>query len=179
MQIDHLMLRRAINTKKPLTPKWAECPEPVEQYLKQHLESWKKTTEYHKLERILKLFKHDITKVINLGSGWMEFGMGLEEFSRCATQHALTIVLYQLLQKKTNNTIKHYAQDPAYTAVDILALSLHGCEVLEDPQALIEIDDDSVVFACCPGFPLKDITADIARPAMLIWDQVHERFGAR
>ena len=181
MQIDHHMLRRTIDTKKPLAPKWDECPEPVEQFLKKHLESWEKTVEYRKLEKVLKhVAHHDITKVINIAPGSMEFGMDFEDFSRSATQHALMIMLYQSLQKKASkDSIKFYAQDPRYTAVDILTLSLHGCEVLEDPQALIEMDNDSVVFACCPGFPLKDITADLARPAMLIWDQVEGRFNAR
>jgi hypothetical protein len=171
MQIDHHMLRRAMDTKKPLTPKWNECPEPVERFLKKHIESWGKTAECQKLERLIKLVEnHEITKVINIASGCMEFGMDMEDFNRSAAQHALTIMLHKSLQKRTKNTIQFYAQDPRYTAVDILTLSLHGCEVLEDPQALIEIDNDSVVFACCPGFPLSEITADLARPAMLIWD---------
>ncbi|CAG7947541.1 unnamed protein product [Penicillium nalgiovense] len=76
------------------------------------------------------------------------------------------------IEEITDKKIKCYAQDPHYTAVDTWALAGHGCEVLDDPRALLEIDDNCILFSCCPALPLKDITVGLARPAMIIWDSV-------
>lgn len=91
---------------------------------------------------------------------------------RSAVQHSIMITIRDRIEEITNKKIQFYAQDPCYTAVDTWALAQHGCKVLEDSQALLEMDDDCVLFSCCPALPLEEITVDFTRPAMLIWDRV-------
>ncbi|CAI7577757.1 unnamed protein product [Penicillium palitans] len=149
LQIEHTMLARASDTKQPTSPEYVENPVAVDEALKTTLKSWKKTPEFQELDSILKLVfnAHEVTKVVGIASGSIEFG-----------------------PESHDDTYR--SADPCYTAVDTWALAQHGCNVLEDPQALLEIDDDCVLFSCCPALPLKEITVDFARPAMLIWDRV-------
>lgn len=67
-----------------------------------------------------------------------------------------------------------YAQDPAYSDVDKAVFKEFNIEVLEDPDALLEVDDSSIVYSKSPNIPVKEIVADIAQPAVLIWDCVGE-----
>ncbi|OQE19733.1 hypothetical protein PENFLA_c018G04044 [Penicillium flavigenum] len=63
-------------------------------------------------------------------------------------------------------------EEPHYTTVDTWALAQHDCEILDEPRVLLEIDDDCILFHCCPALPLEEIAVDFARPAVLIWDRV-------
>ncbi|KAK3945375.1 hypothetical protein QBC46DRAFT_116863 [Diplogelasinospora grovesii] len=72
------------------------------------------------------------------------------------------------------NTIKCYAQGPRYTDVDRQVLEDQGITVLDDPKAFLEIDEETVVLSICPEIPVRQIVADIARPAMMIWDKVQQ-----
>jgi hypothetical protein len=102
----------------------------------------------------------------------MEFGPDEQCTMRSGMQHSIMITIKESIEEMTEQQIKCYFQDPLYTAVDQWALAQHGCEVLEDPQALLEIDDNCILFSCCPALPLKEITVDFARPAMIVWDRV-------
>ena len=68
--------------------------------------------------------------------------------------------------------IKCYAQDPIYTAVDEQVLGSEGFIVVDDPRAFLEVDESSVVICLSPDIPVYQIIADIARPAILLWDRV-------
>lgn len=80
-----------------------------------------------------------------------------------------------------------FAQDPAYTDVDKTILAEHGVTVLDDPRGFLEVDDQSAVLSFAPNICVRQIVADIARPALLIWNTVldedeslslwRERFG--
>lgn len=89
-----------------------------------------------------------------------------------AFQHALLLTLQHFLQKSSSHEITCIVQDPAYTDTDISALYSHGIEILKDPEGFIQADDSSLVFACAPDVPVRQIVADIARPAVLMWDRV-------
>jgi hypothetical protein len=67
--------------------------------------------------------------------------------------------------------IKCYAQDPIYTPIDEQVLGEAGFDVVDDPKAFLEVDESSVVIAIAPDIPVRQIVADIARPAMMIWDK--------
>ncbi|OQE42082.1 hypothetical protein PENCOP_c004G07779 [Penicillium coprophilum] len=174
VQIEHYMLKRASDTKLPVLGDYIENPVAVDEFLQDTLKSWKQSPEWKKLETLLKLVAtHKISKVVGIASGSMEYGPDTEDCTmRSAMQHSLLISIKHSIEEKIDHQIQCYAQDPRYTAVDNWALAQHGCEVLEDPQALLEIDDDCVLFSCCPDIPLKEITVDFARPAMLVWDAV-------
>jgi hypothetical protein len=51
-------------------------------------------------------------------------------------------------------------------------LAEFGFTVLDDPRALLEVGNRSVVVSFAPDSPLRQIVADIARPAALIWPRV-------
>ncbi|EKV05092.1 Sensitivity To Red Light Reduced-like, SRR1 [Penicillium digitatum] len=174
LQIEHFMLVRASDTKLPISTPYIENRVAVDEFLQNTLKSWKESPEWQMLKALLKhVASHEITKIIGIASGSMEFGPDDEDCTyRSAIQHSLMIALKESIEDMNDEEIRFYAQEPRYTAVDTWALAEHGCEVLEDPKALLEIDNDCILFSCCPALPLKDITVDFARPAMLIWDRV-------
>jgi len=85
-------------------------------------------------------------------------------------QHVPLLTLQELL-----NNIPCYAQEPAYSNEAKTALRHKGICVLEDPMGILEMDAGTVVVSICPNFPLKEIVADMARSAVLIWIQTVER----
>lgn len=168
------MLVRASDTKLPIFSDYLENSWDVDEYLQSMQVFWKHSPEWKKLKSLLKLLTlHKITKVIGIASGSMEFGPDDRDcVYRSAVQHSLMITVKEFIEEMSKEKIKCYAQDPRYTAVDTWALAQQDCEVLEDPKALLDIDDYCILFSCCPALPLKEITVDFARPAMLIWDRV-------
>ncbi|CAI7638186.1 unnamed protein product [Penicillium glandicola] len=181
VQIEHFALVRATDTKLPVDAEYIENPVAVDETLQNTLKYWRKTSEWEKLKSLLKLVvTHDITKIVGIASGSMEFGPDDEDCTyRSAVQHSLLITIKESLEENSETKTPCYVQDPRYTAVDEWALAQHGCEVLEDPKAFLEIDDDCILFSCCPALPLKEITVDFARPAMLVWDRVADAPGHR
>jgi hypothetical protein len=96
---------------------------------------------------------------------------------RSMAQHSLMLAARDLLQGATGagaarSGVKCYAQDPEYAAVDKRLLSEEGATVLEDPRGFLEVDENCVVISASPNVPVRQIVADIARPAVLIWDEV-------
>ncbi|KAJ5964797.1 uncharacterized protein N7479_004673 [Penicillium vulpinum] len=171
LQIDHLALKRAIDTKLPVLPDYVQNTVPVDEFLQGALETWKIHMNGKSLSPFSSLSL--LTKSRN-ASGSMEFGLGGSQITmRSAIQHSLMISLKESLEEKTNQNINCYSQDPRDTAIDNRDLGQYGCEVSEDPQALLQIDNDCILFSCCPSLPLKEITVDFGRPAMLIWDRVN------
>ena len=65
-----------------------------------------------------------------------------------------------------------YLQDPAYTADDVSVLAGCGMEVVEGNSGFALVDEDTVVVSINPGIPVKQILADIARPAVLLIGRV-------
>ncbi|KAJ4292217.1 hypothetical protein N0V88_005848 [Collariella sp. IMI 366227] len=93
-------------------------------------------------------------------------------------QHVLMLAMRELVQGaaeeagKKSLEVKCYAQDPMYTPVDKQVLGEVGITVLDDPRGFLEVDDNSVVISISPNIPVKQIVADIARPAVVIWYRV-------
>ncbi len=59
-----------------------------------------------------------------------------------------------------------------YSEADEQVLRKLGITVLEDPRAFLELDDETVVLSFYPNFPVRQIIADIARPAVMIWRRI-------
>lgn len=94
---------------------------------------------------------------------------------RCIAQHALILTIKNILQQKSPTVgvdIRCYAQDPAYTDQDRAILERAGIHVVEDPQGFLEVDESTVVISICPEVPVRQIVADIARPAIMVWNKV-------
>ncbi|KAG6366099.1 hypothetical protein INS49_000275 [Diaporthe citri] len=106
--------------------------------------------------------------------------------SRSMAQHALALVIRDFLGSDCalgahsdgdgdgdgDGGIQCYAQDPIYTPVDEQVLCEAGFTVVHDPGAFLEVDEASVVMAISADIPIRQIIADIARPAIMILDKV-------
>ena len=88
-------------------------------------------------------------------------------------RHALALALRDILanngKRQKPREIKCFAQDPIYSPVDQQVLAEAGFTVLDDPRAFLEVDENSVVIRIAPHIPVRQIIADIARPAVMIW----------
>ncbi|KAK4234528.1 hypothetical protein C8A03DRAFT_18590 [Achaetomium macrosporum] len=109
---------------------------------------------------------HGVNKVVAFGLGSLAW-WGQRENS--ASQHALVLSVRDFLQARGLGKVACYAQDPDYQAVDKEILNLSGITVLDDPRAFLEVDETSVVVSIHPGLPVRQVVADIARPAVMIW----------
>jgi hypothetical protein len=63
-------------------------------------------------------------------------------------------------------------QDPWYTTIDKEILRKAGLEVIDDPCGWLEVDEQSVVLSIAPNVSTKEIIADLARPAIVIWCRI-------
>ncbi|KAK3904685.1 hypothetical protein C8A05DRAFT_31504 [Staphylotrichum tortipilum] len=70
--------------------------------------------------------------------------------------------------------VKCYAQDPVYEDVDHEVLGELGMTVLEHPRGFLEVDEAAVVFSLAPNVAVRQVVADIARPAVMVWERVCE-----
>ena len=127
-------------------------------------------------EKIEKLFhptQYDIPlppridKVIGFGLGSMALGTDLNRVRHCV-QHAILQSIRDLLLQRGAKKVGCFVQDPMYQPDDKEILGNAGITVLDDPRAFLEVDENTVVVAFNPSFPLRQIIADIARPAVLI-----------
>ncbi|CAI7597780.1 unnamed protein product [Penicillium palitans] len=66
-------------------------------------------------------------------------------------------------------------QDSEYTSVDREILDGFGLQTVDDPEGFLKVDEQSIVLSIAPNVPVKHITADIARPAVMIWFHVEEK----
>jgi hypothetical protein len=164
------------HTKRPDLPH-----EEAEEFFKTSLERWEASGQCKQLRSILASAKMPlgITKIVAFACGPFLRIIPEPQCSRgsvrSATQHALIFTLLDILSKnnvRVSEEIKCYAQDPAYSAIDKSLLEQAGVKVLVDPEAFLEVDESTVVLSFCPNVCVRQVVADIARPAMMIWDTV-------
>ncbi|KAK4153599.1 hypothetical protein C8A00DRAFT_15200 [Chaetomidium leptoderma] len=119
-----------------------------------------------------------IDKIVVLGCSTMTWADD-DGALRSIAQHTLALTVRDLLASRYTTDphgegasgIKCYAQDPIYTPVDKQVLYGAGFTVIDDPKAFLEVDEASVVIAIAPDIPVREIVADIARPAIMIWEK--------
>ncbi|KAI0886829.1 uncharacterized protein GGS22DRAFT_118217 [Annulohypoxylon maeteangense] len=94
--------------------------------------------------------------------------------SRGIYRHLAAMTLIEAMNKRFNGGIHLYAQDPNYSPDCIRILSQKGFEIVGTHGAagLAKIDEQTLLFAPNPSFCLKEIVADIARPAVMVWNPV-------
>jgi SRR1 len=96
---------------------------------------------------------------------------------RSACQHALILILRDFFAKRQHiveEDILCFAQDPLYENVDKRVLVDAGISVAENPRAFLEVDGTSLVLSISPETAVRQIVADIAQPAVMIWNRVQE-----
>ncbi|KAI0888081.1 uncharacterized protein GGS22DRAFT_93139 [Annulohypoxylon maeteangense] len=123
-----------------------------------------------------------ITKVLCFGLGDMtplsrydtrsEFDAeaALHDLNSSFNQHAVALSIAAKIRSETGDDVEIFAQDPAYSETSKALLEDIGIQVVGEHGAggFSKIDYDSVVFFCYPAAPVRQIIADLARPAMII-----------
>ncbi|KAM7196858.1 hypothetical protein V8F20_006825 [Naviculisporaceae sp. PSN 640] len=94
-------------------------------------------------------------------------------------QLSLAVIMRDFIQTRQeasgfSGKIKCYAQEPQFTENDKTVLGEHGVSVLDDPHGFLEMDDETAVISFNANVPVRSITAELARPAIMIWNACHE-----
>lgn len=146
------------------------------------VKAWQDSEECRKLTSAL--MEHTtpdkMTKLVAFACGTM-LDSDIDPDQRSISQHALILTVKSILQTKNapaDAEIKCYAQDPKYSDADRTAIEEAGIQVLEDPHGFLEVDDSSVVLSFSPHVPVRQIVADLARPAIMIWNKIRSDEGA-
>jgi hypothetical protein len=139
--------------------------------LRSHLEKLRDTTK--------------VTKIICFGLGdmcrkppdWLrrqneskEEELNISAVDRSMIQHSIALTLADAFRNHDRNEIQLLAQDPDYTVEATEFLKRNGFKIVGQFGAggFAEIDEESVVFSPFVSAPVKQIIADIARPALVI-----------
>ncbi|PNY24477.1 Uncharacterized protein TCAP_05589 [Tolypocladium capitatum] len=170
MQEDDGSTRNQGITTQEVTSAWEEY---IEEFA--HSETWRQ------LEETLSkaTFPRRIDKIVGFGLGEMtsiEGPCGIPEEGRGRTcmQHALVLSLARLLEEKTGVKVMCHVQDPGYTSRCKEALAAKGIKVAEPETGFLAVDEATLVFSMNPNVPVRQIIADLARPAAMIWRPVKE-----
>lgn len=136
---------------------------------KEQIQVWQASEMCKRVVQILDISVggQSIEKIVAVALG----SLSKDNCHRSAFQHAFVLALHEWLHTR-QKSVRCYAQDPVYNAVDKVVLGAHGIEIIEDPHAWLEVDEQSIVLSCAPNVPVKEIVADIARPAVVVWDRV-------
>ncbi|KAK4033538.1 hypothetical protein C8A01DRAFT_19539 [Parachaetomium inaequale] len=95
-----------------------------------------------------------------------------EGAGRVAMEHALVLSIRDFFARHDpTTTVRCYAQDPVYQDVDREVLGELGMTVLDNPRGFLEVDESAAVFSLAPNVAVRQIVADIAKPALMIWNK--------
>ncbi|KAH6657467.1 hypothetical protein BKA67DRAFT_189388 [Truncatella angustata] len=85
-------------------------------------------------------------------------------------QHAAALTMAEEARRHNGKEVQLLAQDPGYTDDTKGLLERMGFKVVGDFGAggFAEVDDESIVFCAYVSAPVKEIVADLARPAAFI-----------
>ncbi|KAK3896879.1 hypothetical protein C8A05DRAFT_39575, partial [Staphylotrichum tortipilum] len=137
------------------------------------VQAWRETEECMRIKTLLATepLPASITKIIAFALG--DIAQPRSRQARSICQHAMILSVRDALDRRRGPdqpAIRCFAQDPAYNDVDEKVLGEAGITVLGDPRGFLEVDDATVVISISPNIPVRQIVADIARPAVLMWD---------
>jgi hypothetical protein len=140
---------------------------------------WNESQACNKLKSFLTSLANDhkINKAVGFALGGFSRDYGQKDdfpsLHRAASQHGLLLTLRDWIQERDgSHDISCYAQDPVYNSMDKRVLSEAGVEVIDDPRGWLEVDEQSLMISVAPNVPIKEIIADIARPAAIVWCRV-------
>jgi hypothetical protein len=133
--------------------------------------AWEESEACKNFKSILSSFAggHDINKIVGLACG----SLALPQNDHAAFQTAMLVTVRSWLKERDQNKdVPCYIQDPMNTPIDQKVLAGIKFEMIDDPRGWLEVDECSVVLSVAPNVPVKEIIADTARPAVLIWYRV-------
>jgi hypothetical protein len=140
--------------------------------------TWTASVSHTRLQQCLQQInlQSPITKVVAFALGSMENIDEREKLERSTYQHALLLSIVDFLRARVNvsasGNLRCYIQDPAYGSVDQSMLQGLGISTIDDPEGFLEVDEETVILSCNPDVPVRQIIADIAAPAIIIWNRV-------
>ncbi|KAK7732603.1 hypothetical protein SLS63_004858 [Diaporthe eres] len=175
LRINYLECKRDKTTKQLRPQRRGQSLKATREALDAGVKSWESSEECERITAALTASTtlNKVTKVIAFACCTMSRSEAVQK--RSITQHALILTIKDILQKKSltaDGHVRCYAQDPIYTSADRAVLEGKGIHVLEDPHGFLEVDDSSIVIAFSPNVPVRQIVADIARPAVMLWNRV-------
>ncbi|KAL2015574.1 hypothetical protein VTK56DRAFT_5207 [Thermocarpiscus australiensis] len=167
------MKRRRIRTGKFLDSFKHEDPEVVQEALEEGIKQWEGSRNCRHLRDLFDaIMPPKVNKIVAFACSTMT-AKSLQP--RTVYQHCLLLTILDILRSRRSEEqpeIRCFAQDPFYTDTDEEVLGKAGVTVVQDPRGFSEVDDQSVVVSFAPDAPIRQIVADIARPAVMIWDRV-------
>ena len=169
----HRTVIRNPDTKEPLDDMVFATREETAEDFRKHRQMWEGSEMCKELTHILNsaAASLEINKIVAVSLGNLSY-LRDDYPGRSAFQHSLVLTMREWLNDKNGHETPCYVQDPIYQEIDIEILQEYGIKVLEDPQAWLEMDDQSIVVSIASNVPVKEIVADIARPAVVIWNRV-------
>ncbi|KAJ6037058.1 hypothetical protein N7540_001337 [Penicillium herquei] len=151
-------------------------------HFQKDLEAWNKTEMCANVKRILdSAAQHlEIKKLVAVSldsvSRHRDWEMEWKQEGRSGYQHGLALTLRDWVKEKNSGVdVPCFAQDPAYLDPDKEILPQYGFQIIDDPEAWLEMDDFSVVISISSNVPSKVIIADISRPAVVICDRIDNK----
>jgi hypothetical protein len=122
-------------------------------------------------------------RVIGFGLGTLEYWVKTDEDSGDMLfrfgpicQHLAAIDVASILGSRAGagKTLPIMVQDPGYSDTSKRLLAAKGVDVIGGFGSLgfTFVDENSIVFSFSPDIPVKQVVADIARPAAMVWDRV-------
>ncbi|KAM3503696.1 hypothetical protein MY11210_008619 [Beauveria gryllotalpidicola] len=161
----------------------------LEAAFRTHQASWLQSAACQSLTSILTTsaaaLRTPIRKIVCFGLGrlddWEKTTREelLVSVRRSAFQHAAALTMAAALTTTTTTTmaaagetVRCYAQDPAYAAEEKKLLAALGFTVLEDPKGFLEVDEATLVFSVTPNIPVRQVVADMGWPAAMVWNRI-------
>jgi hypothetical protein len=136
-------------------------------------QDWQASKHYQELLSTLKSHNNPalhISQVIAFACSSLTYSDKIKD--RSILQHSLILLLRDVFstnESTPGSEIRCFAQDPFYKESDEAVLQREGITVLDDPRAFLRVDESSVIISFGADIPVKQIIADIARPAVIIW----------
>ncbi|KAI0010486.1 hypothetical protein F4779DRAFT_639268 [Xylariaceae sp. FL0662B] len=120
------------------------------------------------------LAQHTVRRVVAFGLGTLSFDDGRGVYRSYMREHAAALTVARTLaqiNRHRGHEVVLMVQDPAYTSVCKSVLARWGIQVVLGfgARGFALVDDETVVIAHHPNFPVREIVADIARPAAMCW----------
>ena len=169
--------RRNAHTKEPFNPVYELPHERLTKEFRGALTAWKNSSMCRDLNAVLKSKPHlQVKNVIAFGNGSLANGSVWDEDARMYSrwQHALMLSMGNtfLRNNRVKDTIRFYAQDPAYLHGDETFLKHIGIQAVKDPEGFLLVEDDSAVVTFAPDIDVMEIVCAIAKPAVLICEKI-------
>lgn len=179
LRIEQYIITRDKLSKEIVPP--AQSKRDSEELFEDALKSWENDSTCKQLKSIFSsIGSPEVDKIIGFACGTLRStndGRDKRQ-ARCrATQHALLLTLKDIFMDRsgpTKSQIGCYVQDPGYSSIDKSIFKGHDISTLDDPRAFLAVDASACVVSCAPDAPIKEIVSDLARPAVLIWNQVYD-----